>query len=139
MKLESELKKQFCEELKTFNAIVLQLPASFRSEIGTPDSYVSHSLWCGFVEFKRADIGKIAPKQQYYLRELGSRNPLSAVVVWLPTHAFELHTLEFFDIRSGTNTRWNFTGDGCRAFHFLNMAAAARRDFSYYLNDLGRA
>lgn len=137
MKNESELKKAFCEELKYVNAIVFQLPANFRSEAGVPDTFVSHSYWQGHVEFKRIEAGVISAKQQFYLKELGTRCPLSCVVVWLPQRVEEIHKLEFWNRDQRCNYTIDFGGGrNVRALNFLQSFALALRTMEEIRNNI---
>lgn len=80
-KSESLLTKYFVKELQRVNAEVFVLSASLRQSRGIPDRFVSHSLWCGFVEFKREGGGKISGAQSHFTVAANKDGELKSVIV----------------------------------------------------------
>lgn len=90
---EGELKRAFCDDAKKHNAIVFHIVANMRQEAGFPDTFISHIEWQGHIEFKRVDIGKVEPKQEWFIREINQRKPFTALFVWLGS----VNSVQWFD------------------------------------------
>ena len=59
---EAIYRKKLCRELRRIGAMVIPYVASTRGLSGTPDIYLSHKKWQGWLEFKGANT-KLTPIQ----------------------------------------------------------------------------
>lgn len=49
---ESKFRRKWCKELKTLGAVIIPYVANTRGLAGTPDLYLSHRRWRGWLEIK---------------------------------------------------------------------------------------
>lgn len=70
---ETALRKPFISALRDTGAIVIPYVGSTYGVTGTPDIFVAHLMWSGWIEFKGPNT-RIEPIQQRMIDSLRKRN-----------------------------------------------------------------
>lgn len=120
MLTESDFTKIVCNELKRCRATVFTFVAGAPGQTdGTPDRYVSHPYWQGFIEFKGYRT-PIAPLQKVHHNELNRHKPGQAAFVRIASESHDYLVLVCTVGNRSGHYRWELESNQA-AIGFLKL------------------
>lgn len=98
-KNESAFTKWFCDCIENIGGFCFAIVGGVRQKSGMPDRYVSHSMWQGFIEFKK-DGNKVkkGSLQDINLRRLYNTKSNACSVKYLKPITGSSGCIHFYDV-----------------------------------------